>query len=287
MKKNLINLFVIGLLIWSCNNNKDNENKSDKRGDSLQNIVNEKDQAITNILGLFTDVQKNLDSISKREKNIYVKTEKPENLKTVVMEEINKDIRAINEIIIANKKNIISINRKLKQALSKNTKLEEAISALNQQLGNKESELKKLKEELNDYDIRVSDLLTTVGFLNEKNEELEVTVANEIKMLQTAYYITGTSKQLQKDSVIDKEGGLLGMGRTAHMRNNFKQEKFKKIDYNEVTVIPVDSRKIKIVTTHPLGSYKLDEENGVVISVMIIDPLKFWSVSKYLVIIKS
>jgi hypothetical protein len=34
---------------------------------------------------------------------------------------------------------------------------------------------------------------------------------------------------------------------------------FTKKDYTQTTVIPVNSKRIKIVTTHPTGSFSLDK----------------------------
>ena len=91
-------------------------------------------------------------------------------------------------------------------------------------------------------------------------------------------------KDLQKSNLIDKEGGLLGIGRTTKVSNNLDNNLFTKIDYVETTSIPVNSKSMKIITSHPTDSYSLDKTGKMINSIMISDPAKFWSESKYLVI---
>ena len=45
------------------------------------------------------------------------------------------------------------------------------------------------------------------------------------------------------------------------------------------------SKKAKIVTTHPSSSYSFDGPEGQVDNLIITDHAKFWSTSKYLVIV--
>src|SRR5207253_11489062 len=82
-------------------------------------------------------------------------------------------------------------------------------------------------------------------------------------------------------------GGLLGMGKTSKLSSNFDNSKFTKIDYTQTTVIAVNSDNVKIITSHPTDSYKMENDSkkkGVVRNLVITNPEKFWSASKYLVV---
>jgi len=284
-KKFIVALFLIASLA-ACDQNKEEVENETKKSDSLQGIVDEKEGVINSFLTMFTDIQKNLDSISKREKNIYLRTENTELLRSVVIKEINEDIKVINDILEWNKKTIRDINRKLKQAINKNEKLEAAMNTLNQQLIGKEADLESLKNTLAEYDKKIISLQTTVGILTDKNESLEDSLAVEKDRLQTAYYVIGERKELEKDSIIDRKGGLIGIGKTAVLKDDFNTRKFTKINYTQINTIPVNHKKVKLATTHPTGSYKLETENELVLRIRILDPEKFWSASKYLVVIK-
>ena len=90
-----------------------------------------------------------------------------------------------------------------------------------------------------------------------------------------------------ESKLIDKSGGLLGIGRTPKLSENFDKEKFTRIDYTQVLIIPVNSDGIKIITVHPSDSYTLDKEKNMVKNIVITNADKFWSASKYLVVIKG
>ena len=87
--------------------------------------------------------------------------------------------------------------------------------------------------------------------------------------------------------VIDKSGGLLGIGKTSKLASNIDNEKFTKIDYAQTSTIPIDSKTAKLITAHPSDSYKLNKEKDKVVSISITNPEKFWSASKYLVVVKD
>ena len=100
----------------------------------------------------------------------------------------------------------------------------------------------------------------------------------------------GKTKELQEANLINKAGGLLGIGRTPKLSESFDKEKFTRIDYTQISSIPVNSDGVKIITIHPADSYILDKDTkdkNLVKSIVITNAEKFWSASKYLVIIKS
>ncbi|MGZ3901357.1 MAG: Cbp1 family collagen-binding glycoprotein adhesin, partial [Bacteroidia bacterium] len=141
------------------------------------------------------------------------------------------------------------------------------------------------KENLEDYKTGFMALETAFDFLQLDNVALAETVTDETDQLHTAYYITGSLKQLQKDSVVDRKGGFLGLGKTKTLKNQFSQRKFKKIDYSKTSTIPIYAKKANIVTHHSSESYHLNKDKEKIQSLTITDPVKFWEVSRYLVII--
>jgi hypothetical protein len=60
------------------------------------------------------------------------------------------------------------------------------------------------------------------------------------------------------------------------------------VDYTQVLSIPIYSKTAKVVTTHPADSYILDKDNNNQYTTLrIIQPERFWSASKFLVVINS
>ena len=132
--------------------------------------------------------------------------------------------------------------------------------------------------------VQIEQLITVVDILATDNTEQNQIITEKNAELHTAYYIVGKSKDLQELKLIDKKGGLLGIGRTSKLSENLDNAMFNKIDYNVTTVIPINSKNMKIVTTHPTDSYSIDKTEGMINNLIISDPIKFWSASKYLVI---
>ena len=88
--------------------------------------------------------------------------------------------------------------------------------------------------------------------------------------------------------VIDKDGGVLGLGTTQRIKADFNPASFKKIDITETSIIPIEAKKIEILSTHPSGSYELEKDaNKMITKLVIKDPERFWEASKYLVVMKD
>ena len=162
------------------------------------------------------------------------------------------------------------------------------VEGLNRELDEKTGEIEALHNEManlnvsfkqlnNDYNDRMKDLA-------DKNEVIK----KQTEDLHTGWYATGTYKELKKEGVVAKEGGVLGMGRDEILLSNFNKDRFKKIDITATTSIPVCDKKVcrnvKLVTNHPKDSYKFEGVGKNVEKLVITDPDKFWESSKYLVV---
>ena len=168
--------------------------------------------------------------------------------------------------------------------------MEKAIATLNDQLTSKDVELTALNERLNNLNAEVAQLQTSVITLSEENMVKAQTINEETKALHTAYYVVGKTKELEEAKLIDKRGGLLGMGKTAKLSADLDNSKFTRIDYTETTSVNVNGENAHVVTSHPTNSYTWDKDandKNKVNNLVITNPEMFWSSSKYLVIIKD
>jgi uncharacterized coiled-coil protein SlyX len=278
--KNYLIIGTILLFVTACSNQSEVD-KANRERDSLAAILNQRDASLDEFVNSFNDVERNLDSIAVKQNLISKSTENAGEFKTTSKERINSQIAAINNLMEENRKKLASLNAKLKSVNGKNAKLEKMIATLNEQLAQKDKELAELNEKLAGLNAQVTLLQTSVDTLNQ-------TVSQRTTALHTAYYVIGKEKDLQEAKIIDRTGGLLGIGKTAKLSENVDNSKFTRVDYTQMGSIPVDSKKIKIVTTHPAGSYSLDKDGkDMVKSILITDPEKFWSASKYLVVVKD
>ena len=79
------------------------------------------------------------------------------------------------------------------------------------------------------------------------------------------FFAFGTFKELAENGVVAKEGGFLGIGKNKILQKNFNEDYFTKIDIVENRSIPLNVRKVKLISNHPVDSYKLIEEDGLII----------------------
>lgn len=286
--KNLLIAAVALLLIPGCKQKELDQANHQK--DSLSAVVNDREKYINEFIASFNEVEINLDSVAARQHLISVNTDKPGELKPTQKERINAQISAINNLMDENRKKIADLSRKLKNSGHKNAELEKMINLLNGQLAQKDVELAELNQKLNELNAQVAELQTNVSTLKADGEAKAQTIAQTTEALHTAYYVVGKPKELQTEKVINRKGGLLGIGKTSILASNFDNSKFTRVDYTQTSTIPVNSKDVKVITTHPSDSYTLTKDTKdpkMITTLSITNPEKFWSASKYLVVLKD
>jgi len=285
MKKYIFIAAASLMMMTSCKDEqKDPTVTVTRERDSLLSVIDARETTVNEFISSFNEVERNLDSVKSKQHIILLNSDKLTDLKANQKARINAEILAINELMDANTKKLKLLSRKLNRADKKNAKLEETIILLNAQLTQKYIELSELNTRLTTLNAQVAQLETTVNDLLVENFSQSQSLNAKTAESRTAYYIIGSSRDLQMWGLIDKEGGLLGVGQTSKLSNNLDKGMFTKIDYLETTSIQINRKGIKIVTTHPTGSFSLEKDGKMVNNIMINDPEKFWSASKYLVI---
>lgn len=84
---------------------------------------------------------------------------------------------------------------------------------------------------------------------------------------ETAYYIFGTTKELSEV-----------------LNGNIKESSLVKININKVRRISPYSKMAKVLSKHPIDSYRLQKEDDGYLALRILDPVSFWSMTKLLII---
>ena len=218
-------------------------------------------------------------SIFKSLKNISAQIIDDKEKKTLVsVSSIEKGIKANN------KKKIASMKLKLSNSSIQMDNLEKVIRTLSAKAEEREVKILGMKSELSDMGVAFDELMAAyennIEVIADKNETIE----NQDNLLHTAYYTFGSKKELISNNVITAEGGFIGIGKTKTLKDDFNKDYFTKVNTTELTEIPMGVNKVEIITIHPAGSYELVGE-GKVEKIKILDGDKFWSVSKYLVVV--
>lgn len=251
----------------------------------------QKDQSLAEFMESFTSIEKNLEEIRERELNIELTNSDASNTSDV-HERVANDIKVINDLMIENKKTIEQLNSKINKVSRKNSSLRKALESAKQelvaQIEERDVQIANLKDELVAMDFQVKELNGTLDTLQHVKTNQEQTILEQTGQLNTAYYTTGSSKELLEENVLAKDGGFLGLGKTEKLKDDFSPDMFNKIDITATTTIPIEGSKVELVTSHPTDSYLLEGDNGEDIDrLVILDPNRFWNSSKYLVVVTN
>ncbi len=253
---------------------------------ALQSQSLVKDSSINDILQSMNSIEENLSVIKEKESVISVKSAGNTDMSPDVRSRINEDIKVINELMAKNKKDISRLRRQLKDSNIKIEEFQKMIDALNAQLLERDTQIASLKDDLAKLHFSIETLSASMDTLKGEKVKLQANVQEKVNNLNTAYYITGTKKQLIADKIIAKTGGFIGIGKTNQLNQNFNESKFTKVDIRNFEEIAINSKKYQLVTSHPSNSFQVEtNKNDIVEKIKITDPDKFWSASKYMVIV--
>lgn len=283
-------LFILSVMVFvSCGQHKKEIARMQAKQDSIAQLGVQKDNSILEYITAMNEIQSNLDSIKTIEKIVSVQTAPGTELKAEAKKRIVEDIVQINNLLQKNKDLMKSLQAKLRNSNVKIVELEKMIEALSKQVGDKDAEVAVLKQELESLHVNVAGLNQKIETITKESEqaisERNEVIESKTTELNTAFYGFGTKKELEAKSVIEKEGGFLGMGKTLKLKKDFNRDFFMKIDIRQFNQLPLNTKKAKLVSYHPEGSYHMVMTDKKTVESLVIDNSEeFWKASKYLLI---
>lgn len=279
MKKLLLLLFVAPFW-FAC---QDDQPVTDPVKDSLtqetqrlNGITAEQAASLDSFFRAMNDIQANLNAIKEKEKMITSDTTGGD--VNSRKGQITADIQAIYDMMVQNKQRLAAAKKNLKDANLQIASMQETIDNLNNTLVMREAEITELKDDLEKKNLELSNLSMNYQELQQESDA-------KTTALNTAYYAYGTKKELESQGVITLEGGVIGLGKTIKMNEKPNTDYFTQIDITTFDEIQLNAKEATVVTTHPAGSYKIEGSDGHADKLVITDHAKFWSVSKYLVVV--
>ncbi len=281
--KKLAIIFSACLLAFGCTDYKSQVEKLTLEKQALAADAQSKDAAINAFVESFNEIEENLREVELKQ-NIIAKSTADGELKTGSKEKINASIRSINQLMDDNKAKIAQLTRQLKNSKVKIARFDKMIESLNEQIAIKNVELEQMNEQLATLNNTVATLNTTVDTLKLDAAAKSEVISTQTAALHKAYYTTGTIKELVGKQIISKDGGFLGLGKSKVLKQDFNSSSFTTIDITQTSRIEISSKDAIVVTNHPTDSYKIERTANEVKDIVITDPEKFWSTSKYLVV---
>lgn len=276
---------ALAALTTGCENYKDELAQMTTTRDSLLAVSSTKDKSIEEFIVSFDEIEGNLAEITEKQNAIAVEAVDKTEMNVNAKERIQSEIAAIKQLMEESKAQVAELNKKVKNSNFKLGKFEKMIASLNLQIASKDSHMVVLNDQLLALGTQVESLNGTVASLTTKDSVNSDVIQKQTTKMNTAYIAVGDYKKLRDQQVVTKEGGFLGLGKEEKLSSQLNSEAFRSVDVTQITSIPLDNTKdAKLVTVHPAGSYSIEKTNDKVSEIKITDSEKFWSTSKYLVV---
>ena len=283
-------IVALAFITASCVENSGKYKAAIAQRDSLEQVKQALDSNYNQTLVVLNDIETGFSEINQKEKEMKVNLKGVEGTTNNKRQLIAAQMTAIKEGISQNKAKIEELRRLSAKKGKANSMLAETIKRLQTEMDEKASQIKSLQAELDQKNIKITELNTTVD-VQSKNiaeqqsvmEQQKSTLKAQETDLNTVWYCIQSSKKLKEAKIISG-GGLFQAKKV--MGNEFDKSAFTQIDLRSISSIPTNSKKVKILSLHPVNSYKLVTGANKNITIEITNPSKFWSVSKYLVVQK-
>ena len=248
--------------------------------DSLESIIQQKDNEINDIMGTMNDIEAGFRAINEAEQRVSVARQVEG---TSSSERIRENMRYIQQAMQQNRELINKLRNQVRQGNVHSEQLRRTVDNLARQMEEKDTQIRHLQAELQAKDVQigelteqVNDLSNNVSTLREETTQKSQTISTQDKQLNTAWFVYGTKSELKEQKIL-QDGKVL--------QSNFNREYFTKIDIRVDKEIRLYSRSAKLLTSHPASSYTLEQDAQKQYVLRIQNPQLFWSASKYLVIL--
>ena len=266
----IFSMFFMAILATSCNV---------ERSEKYQALLAERDSLYTEAVAAKGGFDNALNTINEIENAL----------------EAVSEINAIQQTLQENRKKIENLEKQLAEQGTKSKALTQTVNRLKKQLEEKDTFINNLKDELQqsrqqiaELNDQVTDLSNNITELNSnldvmtvQNAAQQATIENQDTMLNTVWICIATQQVLVEKGILSK-GGLFQASEIS--KQGFDKSQFMQGNKRDLNVIPLHTKKAKIMTNHPESSYQINEGEEGSLSIQILDKDAFWSMSNYLVV---
>lgn len=257
------------------------------RLDSLNTVYTVQYNEMESMFADINDISAGMQSLRDAEHLLTLEAEKenkPGSKSKEQLARLKNDVQAITEAIAGYKSQIAKLEGKnrsqsaefKKMIANLNAELElrsEKITEITDQLAKTNKELAvKLQE--------VQHLTQNVDSLDKETKSQKMTIAEQDQAIHTANYLIGSKKQLKDAEVISRQGIFC----PPIVSSQAQKADFVNVDIRETKSIPLNTKKAKILSVHPVDSYTLEAEEDGNLTLKINDENAFWKQTKYLVV---
>ena len=263
-----------------------------ERSEKYQTLLAERDSLYTEAvaskggfdqaLNTINEIEAALEAVRAQENIILIDNQEGNTNKAVT------EINAIQQTLQENRQKIENLEKQLAEQGASSKALNQTVSRLKKQLEEKDTYISSLKDELQqsreqiaELNEQVTDLNNNINELNTNLDEMTVqnaaqqaTIENQDAMLNTVWVCIAPQQTLVEKGILSK-GGLFQASEIS--KQGFDKSQFAQGNKRDMEVVMLNTKKPKIMTNHPEGSYEITEtEDGNKI-LEIRDKEAFWS----------
>ncbi|MBL4651579.1 MAG: hypothetical protein JKY53_01775 [Flavobacteriales bacterium] len=199
---------------------------------------------------------------------------------------ILKEMQLVNSLQQMNKEKIAALNLEYDSLIESNLNISKVVAELEDSKNFEERTVDLVRDRLIglNYEMELlNQTLDSIAFMSEINSGVIELQAADLK---TAYYCIGDFKTLSAQHIVEKRGGVAGLGSIPVILKDFDKSKFTTVDVNLIQEIELTTVKVELLSTHPSGSYKI-LDNGKQKVISIINPQQFWGTTHYLIVLEK
>lgn len=290
MKKSYLFIVSALFMLTACWGNKSTENAAalQQENDSLRQANAEIRNYYEEIVTSMTEIDADMQAIKSAENFVIEQRNDTGDISASTQSRIKADIELLSKTLERNRERIADLEKKLKSSMANSSALKKAIEQYKLQIAEKDSLIVGLQASLAERDVRIKELDVAVGNLSAQVTDLtnirhkqENIIASQDVALNEVYYVYAYTDALRQNNILTG-GGLFS--KTDVMKGNFNKDFFTKADRRSLKSIFLESKKVKVCTSHPVDSYELVKDDEGFYTLNILDTDKFWATSHYLVV---
>jgi hypothetical protein len=293
-----LGLCAIGGLIVGCTSPRERA-----RADSVQTLVAQQGQllqkltaqrdSVSRVLGDADTFIGKIDSSISRVKGLPGRSRAARGSEGPLEDQVRqrKDmlrrVDALVERARETAREVAALKDREKRLLAENGQLKDSLSMAAQRLAVDAQQIAELTG-------TIEQQAQAIAAMQKRLDEFDTQLAAERTAASRAYYVIGTEDELLKKGVIVKEGGtnllIKRIGRTLVPARALNREAFTPIDTRQVHAIevPDTTKRYQIVSRQSLDDVKVGVREGTSFRgpLEIPDAERFWSASRYLIIVQ-
>lgn len=272
----------MAVMLMACGRNSSEYKQLQQEKDSLVEAQATQAAELKEALALLNEVEANFEKLREAENYLTAQSNLNEELSKTQRERIADNFELVYTLLRKNKEELDNLQKKTGKDAQHYSELQKTIVRLQKELESKAAQILALQQQLGEKDEQIrtlsgslADLSIMVDSLALRSELQGKALDEKNDLLNTAWYIFGTRRELKAQKVVDGKKLLQG---------NYDKEKFIKIDIRTETEIPLYAKRARVLTSHPEASYELVKGSDKALTLVIRNYQQFWETSRFLVI---